>query len=74
MQTSHFKHRYFCWICGKAVELETCKTDEHDMSVHGDCYYLKVALGTEAMRPVRKPAHRVRVILSDVPSRGSSPL
>lgn len=27
-----------CAICGKPVELEFAKTDEHGLAVHGDCY------------------------------------
>lgn len=33
-----------CWICGKAVDLETCKTDDHGSAVHGLCYLAKVSL------------------------------
>jgi hypothetical protein len=27
-----------CWICGKIVDLNTCKTDEHGLPVHETCY------------------------------------
>lgn len=39
---SQLKHLYFCWMCGKLVELETCKTDEHGMAVHENCYASKI--------------------------------
>jgi hypothetical protein len=36
-----------CWICGKLVQLETCKTDEHGNAVHGQCYAARTALTRE---------------------------
>jgi hypothetical protein len=33
-----------CWICGKAVSLETCAVDEHGMAVHENCYVAKLSL------------------------------
>jgi hypothetical protein len=33
-----------CWICGKPVQLESCKIDEHGLPVHEDCYIAKLAL------------------------------
>ena len=33
-----------CWICGRAVHLDTCKTDEHGSAVHEQCYVAKIAL------------------------------
>ena len=33
-----------CWICGRAVRLDTCKTDEHGCAVHERCYLAKIAL------------------------------
>ena len=27
-----------CWLCGKTVELENCKTDERGRPVHEECY------------------------------------
>jgi hypothetical protein len=61
VETSQCKHHhYFCWICGNAVDLKTCKGDEQGMAVHENCYLLKVALATESMRlMVRKPVRRV---------------
>jgi len=32
-----------CTICGTAVPLEHCKTDEHGEAVHESCYTLKLA-------------------------------
>ena len=34
----------FCWICGRAVDLKTCKTDEHGNAVHELCYEAKINL------------------------------
>jgi len=31
------KETRFCWICGKDISLEHCKTDEHGLSVHESC-------------------------------------
>ena len=31
----------FCWICGKSVSLETCKSDEHGNVVHGNAVHEK---------------------------------
>jgi hypothetical protein len=31
-----------CWICGKAVNLNTCKTDEHGLTVHEECYVARI--------------------------------
>jgi hypothetical protein len=33
-----------CWLCGKAVSLEACKTDEYGKSVHEECYVARLAL------------------------------
>jgi hypothetical protein len=33
-----------CWICGKPVSLETCKTDERGKPVHEDCYVTVIRL------------------------------
>jgi hypothetical protein len=51
-----FPHpRQMCWICGKLVELETCKTDEHGNAVHERCYAAKMALSREAQMSSKKP-------------------
>ena len=39
-----------CWICGRAVRLDTCKTDEHGCAVHEQCYVAKIALANEYHR------------------------
>ena len=36
-----------CWICGKPVEVESCKIDEHGQAMHEDCYIAKLALDRE---------------------------
>ena len=67
MQESQFKHTHFCWMCGQALDLKTCKTDEHGMTVHENCYVLKVALEKESERlMVRKPAHVITSLKSDI--------
>ena len=63
MQNNQFKHISLCWICGHAVDLETCKTDEYGMAVHENCYVLKLALAKESKRlMVRMPPHRVTAL------------
>lgn len=32
-----------CWLCGKAVSLETCKSDEHGRAVHEECYVADIS-------------------------------
>jgi hypothetical protein len=44
-----------CWICGKLVELETCKTDEHGNAVHERCYAAKMVLSHEPQMSGKKP-------------------
>lgn len=36
--------RRFCWICGKQVSLEVCKTDELGLCVHEECYVARIVL------------------------------
>ena len=33
-----------CWICGKNVDLNTCKIDEYGEAVHQPCYAARLAL------------------------------
>jgi len=35
---------FACWICGKEVDLKTCKTDEKGLAVHEACYAVRIAL------------------------------
>jgi hypothetical protein len=42
--SSSLRSSRLCWICGKAVDLETSKADEHGNAVHGRCYAAKMAL------------------------------
>ena len=53
-----FKKNRFCWICGNTVDLENCKVDEHGMPVHGDCYFLKVALASGIWLSIFPPIFR----------------
>lgn len=46
---------YFCWICGNVVNLETCKTDEHGVAVHEDCYMARIALAHESVKLSKLP-------------------
>ena len=64
MQESEFKHTYLCRICGQVVDLETCKTDEHGMAVHENCYVVRVALAGESKRggEQRKPANGITAL------------
>jgi hypothetical protein len=39
-----------CWMCGKPVSLETCKTDQHGKAVHEQCYVAKVKADGVASR------------------------
>lgn len=39
-----------CWICGKRVDLETCKTDEYGNAVHEECYAAKMKLENQQTR------------------------
>ena len=41
---------HLCWICGNEVRLEACKTDEHGLAVHEECYVLTLRLKTMALR------------------------
>lgn len=64
LQKSQFHPSYVCWICGNAVDLESCKADENGIAVHEDCYCLRVALAAESMRlAARKPPHSIRRII-----------
>jgi hypothetical protein len=41
---------HVCWICGRAVALENCKTDEQGLAVHEACYIARLELASESMR------------------------
>lgn len=41
---THNSPTHMCWVCGKAVDLKNCKTDEHGTIVHEPCYAAKIAL------------------------------
>ncbi len=36
-----------CWICGRPIPHEECKTDDHGHVVHEDCY-AEVAVRTKS--------------------------
>jgi hypothetical protein len=33
-----------CWMCGKIVDLNTCKIDESGLPVHEQCYVARTIL------------------------------
>lgn len=68
LQESQFQCRYFCWICGSVVDLESCKADENGIAVHENCYLLRLVLAAESNRLLaRKPAQSIRrMAVSDV--------
>ena len=33
-----------CWLCGKDVDISTCKIDEYGEAVHAACYMVRLAL------------------------------
>jgi hypothetical protein len=49
----------FCWICGHAVDLRTCKMDEHGNTVHEGCYAARITMKDEALKQlqVRRRSH-----------------
>jgi len=58
VQTFQLRNSHCCWICRNPVDVENCKTDEHGMAVHGDCYFLKLWLsrrGAEISTPHSNP-------------------
>ncbi len=54
------KLRAYCWICGKEVPLEHCKTDEHGHAVHDYCYSTRVKLEGESSRKHASRAERTQ--------------
>jgi hypothetical protein len=42
--------RKLCWICGKAICLETCTIDEHGCAVHEQCYVAKLSFANESVK------------------------
>ncbi len=39
-----FRSSSSCWICGRAISLESCNTDEYGNAVHEVCYVARVQL------------------------------
>lgn len=58
-------HLYCCRICGELVDLKTCKTDEHGITVHEACYVATIALASESMKPPRLLPLRVELRVWD---------
>ena len=48
---------HLCWICGKAVNIDTCKTDEHGRAVHEACYAVRMALENIARKAPASVTH-----------------
>lgn len=42
---------HLCWICGKSVDVRSCKTEEHGQAVHEACYTAKLALERTTKAP-----------------------
>ena len=40
-----------CWICGKTVDLNTCKTDERGLAVHEPCYASRTIVNSNRPEP-----------------------
>jgi hypothetical protein len=38
-----------CWLCGKSVDLNICKIDEHGLPVHERCCTARVALKEKSL-------------------------
>jgi hypothetical protein len=51
-----------CWICGRVVDLNTCKTDEHGLAVHDPCYVTRTILKSkpERVNPPVSESNRLR--------------
>jgi hypothetical protein len=47
--------RRVCWICGRAVALENCKTDEQGFAVHEPCYLARLALANGSKQMSKVP-------------------
>ena len=46
-----------CWLCGKSLALESCKTDEHGHAIHESCQVLRLALA-KPPQSVKSPPRR----------------
>ena len=46
---------FACWVCGKTVQLENCKVDEHGLPVHAACYVVRVALASRKAQTADSP-------------------
>jgi len=40
-----------CWICGKIVDLNNCKTDERGLPVHETCYVARTVFNAKREPP-----------------------
>ena len=49
------KPTHLCWMCGKRVDVETCKTDEQGKAVHEACYAARLALERRLEWPPSTP-------------------
>lgn len=48
---------FTCWICGKSVDLRSCKTDEYGSAVHEPCYVTRTILkSSQRGRKLKSPA------------------
>jgi hypothetical protein len=49
----------YCWICGRELSLEDCKTDEHGRAIHEECYVARMKLESESQSASRVPVKSV---------------
>jgi hypothetical protein len=50
-RTTDAKVTKFCWVCGRDVSLEKCKTDEHGLTVHEQCLAKRKKPKSDSARP-----------------------
>lgn len=56
------KQNHLCWICGKPVDVGTCKIDKYGEAVHEPCDSARVALENLGRKaPVSSSAKRLNV-------------
>jgi hypothetical protein len=47
-----------CPVCGKTVQLETCKVDERGQALHPDCAVAHLVSTAQANKPTVRPETR----------------
>ena len=68
---------FMCSICGTAVDLRMCKTDERGQSVHGQCYAAELAVPHPPVMKMKAAARQKTkippAVSRDTEQRKSSP-